>query len=241
MSGFSNKPKKLRGAFVEYGLSIPPLFVVFQFNPVQLSRNRGLSFSPPNSAQPRYSAERAESGEYGWLSLRKWHQKQTNLADIQRDQQVDIQEESISLEIRLDATDKLNEGDPIAATLGVLPQLSTLELMTYPKKESLLGAALDSLLGATETGFSFSKKENPPMVLFIWGYTRVLPVNINSMSITETEFSTILSPTRATVSVNLTVIESGEPLYEVHHAVKEVTSLLNLANIADVANVVVPG
>ncbi len=241
MSGLSNKPKKLRGAFVEYGLSIPPLFVVFQFNPVQLSRNRSLSFSPPNGAQHKYSQDLAESGNYGWLSLRKWHQDQSNLAHIQRDQQVDIQEESISLEIRLDATDKLNEGDPIAATLGVLPQLSTLELMTYPKKESLLGAALDSLLGATGKGFSFSKKENPPMVLFIWGYTRVLPVNINSMSITETEFSTILSPTRATVSVNLTVIESGEPLYKVYKGIKEVTSLLNLANITDVAHVVVPG
>src|SRR6266851_9690294 len=53
--GFPNKPKILRGAFVEYGLSIPPLFVVFQFNPVQLTRNRSLSFSPPNSAQQDYN------------------------------------------------------------------------------------------------------------------------------------------------------------------------------------------
>jgi hypothetical protein len=29
-SGLPYKPKILRGAFVEYGLSIPPLFVVFQ-------------------------------------------------------------------------------------------------------------------------------------------------------------------------------------------------------------------
>ena len=35
--GFKNKPKILRGAFVEFGLSIPPLFVVFQFNPVHLT------------------------------------------------------------------------------------------------------------------------------------------------------------------------------------------------------------
>lgn len=33
--GFKNKPKILSGAFVEYGLSIPPLIVVFQFNPAQ--------------------------------------------------------------------------------------------------------------------------------------------------------------------------------------------------------------
>jgi hypothetical protein len=239
-SGYSNKPKKLRGAFVEYGLSIPPLFVVFQFNPLQLSRNRSLSFSPPNSAQQAYSQEQAAAGSYGWLSLRKWHQDKNNLNEIRDEQQVDVQEESINLEIRLDATDKMNEGDPIASTLGILPQLATLELMMHPKEEGLLGAALGSLLGSSG-GFSFTRKPNPPMVMFIWGYTRVLPVNINSMSITETEFSTILSPTRATVSVNLTVIESGEPLYKVSKVAKEVASLLNLANIADVVNVVVPG
>ncbi|HZF20332.1 MAG TPA: hypothetical protein VE008_11570 [Burkholderiales bacterium] len=237
MSGYTNKPKKLRGAFVEYGLSIPPLFVVFQFNPLQLSRSRNLSFSPPSGQCGQGSSGSGSKGR----TMRQWHQQQDDLTDIRDQQQVDVQEETINLEIRLDATDKMNEGDPIASTLGVLPQLSTLELIMHPKEEGLLGAALDSLLGTTAKGFNFTKKPNPPMVLFIWGYTRVLPVNINSMSITETEFSTILSPTRATVSVNLTVIESGEPLYKVHKGVKEVTSLLNLANIADVANVVVPG
>ena len=38
--GLRNQPKVLRGAFVEYGLSLPPLVVVFQFNPLQLSRSR---------------------------------------------------------------------------------------------------------------------------------------------------------------------------------------------------------
>ena len=31
--GFTNQPKILRGAFVEFGLSVPPLFVVFQIPP----------------------------------------------------------------------------------------------------------------------------------------------------------------------------------------------------------------
>ena len=39
--------------------------------------------------------------------------------------------------------------------------------------------------------------EKPPMILFIWGRKRVLPVNIDSMSITETEFSADLHPIRA--------------------------------------------
>ncbi len=223
-NGFTNQPKILRGAFVEYGLSIPPLFVVFQFNPVQLSRSRSQYFSVP-----------------GWREdLRSLHKRHDNLTDIREAQQVRIQEESINFEIRLDATDKLNEGDAITGEFGVAPQLTTLELMTHPKDESLLGAALGSLLGGSD-GFSFTQSEKPPMVLFIWGPKRVLPVNINSLNITETEFSTTLDPIRATIAVNLTVIEGKNPLYTYSKIWKEVTSALNLANIADIANVVIPG
>jgi len=50
--GFPNKPKILRGAFVEFGLSLPPLVVVFQFNPLQLTRNRSLTFAVPNPPPP---------------------------------------------------------------------------------------------------------------------------------------------------------------------------------------------
>lgn len=51
MSGFPNKPKILRGAFIEAGISKPPLFVVFQFNPEQLTRSHSLTFSPQNRTQ----------------------------------------------------------------------------------------------------------------------------------------------------------------------------------------------
>ena len=79
------------------------------------------------------------------------------------------------------------------------------------------------------------------MILFIWGRKRVLPVNINSMNVTETEFSTDLNPIRATVSVGLTVIEGSNIPYIYSKAMKEVMSVLNLANITDIANVIIPG
>ncbi len=79
------------------------------------------------------------------------------------------------------------------------------------------------------------------MILFIWGRKRVLPVNINSMNITETEFSTDLNPIRATVSVSLTVIEGPNIPYTYSKAMKEAMSVLNLANITDIADVVIPG
>ncbi|MDH3974186.1 MAG: hypothetical protein OEV42_07890 [Deltaproteobacteria bacterium] len=260
--GFKNKPKILRGAFVEYGLSIPPLFVVFQFNPVELSRNRSLNFNIPRAAPSPPPSGSAEGGggnailqaiqrsmASGQTSLREFHHRDFKDADgnniddliaIRDQQQVTVQEESISFEIRLDATDKLNEGDIITEQFGIAPQLSTLELMVHPKSESLLGAALDSLLGSPG-GFSFTGAAKPPMILFIWGRKKVLPVNINSLNITETEFSTDLNPIRATASVSLTVIEGKNIPYTYSKAMKEVMSVLNLANITDIADVVIPG
>ena len=250
------RPKTLRGAFVEYGISIPPLLVVFQFNPEELTRRRSLRFSTPGEqviCEPP-AGETEESRERRVVrrqtSLREFHNQDFKDADgknvedllaIQERQQVSVQEEAISFDIRLDASDDLADGDALAVALGIAPRLATLELMTHPKGDSLLGAAVDALLGLDESGFSFTKKPNPPLVLFIWGLANVLPVNIDSLSITETEFSRWLMPTRATVSVSLTVIEGKSIPYMYSKAVKEVSSLLNLANITEVANVVVPG
>jgi hypothetical protein len=239
-----NTPKILRGAFVEYGLSLPPLFVVFQYNPIELTRNRSLSFAPPNDA-PACASESgsqrsATQAQREPRTLREFHRQQDDLDEIQKLQKVTVEEETLSFDIRLDATDDLEEGNVIAGTFGIMPQLSTLELMVHPKEDSLLGAALGALLGSPG-GFSFTKRENPPLILFISGIKRVLPVNINSMNIKETEFSTMLDPIRATVSVNLTVIEGKNPFFTYSKIAKEVSSVLNLANIADIANVVVPG
>src|SRR5262245_61250997 len=112
-SGFRNQPKVLRGAFVGHGLSFPPLIVPFQFNTLQLSRRRSQSFSVPASVQ--------EPGE--GLTLRDIHQGCEDLTKLRDAQQVTVQPESLSFEIRLDATDKINEGDPITEQLGIAPQL----------------------------------------------------------------------------------------------------------------------
>jgi hypothetical protein len=239
--GFPNKPKILRGAFVEFGLSLPPLFVVFQFNPVQLTRNRSLTFAVPNPPTPAPSAgQTAPAPAATPRTLRQFHGQFSDLSALQEQQLVTVQEQTIGFDIRLDATDKLNEGDTISEQFGIAPQISTLELMVYPKEESLLGAAVNALLGKPK-GFSFTQGANPPLILFIFGRKRVLPVNINSMNITETEFSTDLNPIRATVAVSLTVIEGQSVPYLYSKAMTEAMSVLNLVNIANVANVVVPG
>ncbi|MGH3901049.1 MAG: hypothetical protein ACRDTA_22945 [Pseudonocardiaceae bacterium] len=238
--GFPNKPKILRGAFVEFGLSLPPLVVVFPFNPLELTRNRSLTYSVPAALPPPAAVGGQPPPVVVPRTLREIHGRGSDLLDLTKEQLVTVQEQTIGFDIRLDATDKLNEGDAITEQFGIAPQIATLELMVLPKSESLLGAVADALLGKPK-GFSFTGRSNPPLVLFIFGRKRVLPVNINSMNITETEFSTDLNPIRATVAVSLTVIEGKNVPYLYSKAMMEAMSVVNLANITDIANVVVPG
>jgi hypothetical protein len=239
MNGFPSRPKVLRGAFVEYGLSLPPLAVVFQFNPDQLQRSRSLGFQAPNEVLvvPQLTEDGETTRRERPQELRKWHSEQSDLEAIRTQQIVSVQEETLSFELRLDATDALDAGDQIAARFGIGPTLSTLELMTYPKGTGVLSQALDAVLG-TKKGYQFSPPENPPLVLFLWGTQRVLPVNIESITITETEFDWLLNPIRATVAVSLTVIEGRNPVFRFTQGAREVMSVINAAQV--VTDLVIP-
>ena len=174
--GFSNKPKILRGAFVEYGLSIPPLFVVFQLNPEQLNRSRHLTFSLPTAENSMLATNNPVANSSPTTpratvtpttqSLSDFHRRESDLGKIQRGQHVTIDEETVDFELLLDATDKMNEGDAIAQQFGITPQLSTLELMTHPKNDTPFGAIADLIGKATGTQLA-QRQPNPPMTLFI--------------------------------------------------------------------------
>jgi hypothetical protein len=233
---FSNRPKILRGAFVEFGISLPPLIVVFQFNPATISRTRSAWVHPTDTSATQKEAQNADFiGQIrsGGAS---------SLIDFRNGQSITVEPETFSFDIRLDATDKLDQGDTITEQFGIAPKLSTLELMMLPKSQSLLGGAVNALLGGKPKNFAFfqSDKTNPPIILFVWGRKKTIPVNITSMQIREEEFSADLNPTRATVSVSLEAIEGANLPFLYTQAMKEVMSLLNLANIAEVANTIVP-
>ena len=254
MTGVEHKPKILRGAFVEFGhrsgrtavagggnINLPPLVVVFQFNPMQLTRNRQLSFDVPHPPPPRRNRDAtAAVADTHPKTLRQYHNRFTDLAKLQKEQLVTVQEQTIGFEMRLDATAGLDQNDAITRQFGIAPQLATLELMAYPKQQSVLTGAPAGMRG-TKPGHSFTRGQNPPLVLFIFGRKRVLPVNINSLNITETDFSPDLNPIRATAAINLTVIEGKNAPHTYSQATTEMMSLLNLANIGDVADIVVPG
>jgi hypothetical protein len=231
-SGFSNQAKILRGAFVEFGISLPPLIVVFQFNPLTITRTRTASVD-----QQETPGKNRVSNE----DLIKQVCADKLFKEVRNNQILKVSPQTLGFDIRLDATDKLNDGDTITQQFGIAPQLSTLELMMLPKSQSLLGGAVAALLGGSTKSFSFADDaKNPPVTLFIWGRKKVMPVNITNMTIKEEEFSVDLNPIRATVTVALEVIEGPNAPYLYTKALTEVMSLLNLANIGDIANTIVP-
>lgn len=233
--GLSNQPKILRGAFVEFGISLPPLIVVFQFNPLTITRTRTATVTPP--------ATPAGQGARNLDFIKQVRNCPKSLVEARpAGTIIEVKEETLSFDIRLDATDKLNDGDTITEQFGIAPQLSTLELMMLPKGQSLLGEAVSALIGSAKKAFTFvDSARNPPAILFVWGRKKVMPVNITNMTIKEEEFSADLNPVRATVTVSLQVIEGPNAPFLYTKALKEVMSLLNLANIGDIANTVVPG
>ncbi len=147
--------------------------------------------------------------------------------------------ETYNFMLRVDATDQLAAANPIAAASGVLPTLSALELLMVPQGSLTLD--LFNLSGDKKP--HQHPPERLPTVLFVWGPFRILPVNITSLSIVETQYDMLLNPIRAEVTVNVQVLtpsqldkdaEFARGAYAYSQGVKEVMAALNLANAAQI-------
>lgn len=219
MSDFILRPNVLRGAFIEYGLSLPPLLFAFQFNPETLSRSRTASWT---SSGADGSGNGCREGSEG--------QQRACLSQVQ------VSEESISLSLMLDATDDLNDAAGVAGQFGIGPQLSVLELMIYPKTDQLFGFPIGNLIGGDDQ-FGAAQAKTIPVLLFVWGRKRVMPVVMTSLQITEQEYFPDLNPKRAQIAVQLKVLEGFNPPYLYSHGWRTALAAMNLAKIGDFANV----
>ncbi len=204
----------LKGAFLNFGtglLGALPNIVVFQFNPTQVTRTPSLGQPPP------------PTDESGTTDAK---------------QQPTLPGETMSFSLRVDASDQLAQGNPLTAINGILPTLCALELLMVPAGSMLINLAA-ALGGSSPQPYQFPPAKLPT-VLFFWGMFRILPVAITSLSITETEYDTLLNPIRADISINLQVLipqqTQGDTLatgaYNYSQGVKEVMAALNLANAA---------
>jgi hypothetical protein len=211
-SGFPNQPRLLKGAFVDSNLlAFPPLMVPFQFNPDRLTRRRIVRVETPRSR--RGQEESTPVGE----SMGEAQTTSTN-------------PETISMDIRLDATDALDSGDPIAGEFGVLPALSALEMMTMPRSESILGG----LLGLS-ADFGFGDRLTTPVLIFVWGRQRIYPVRLTDLNIQEVEYNPNLNPTRVIAGVSMQVLGGTNPFYVFTQVQRELLAGLSLLNAPDLS------
>ena len=219
MSGFLT-----RGALIEYGSDFMgpiPNVVIFQFNPESLTRTVQV---PPRPA----SGTTRETTQAGEPAI-----------------------ERITLTARFSAADELGDNKVLARLFGVGTRLAALEKMVHPANRLLaaVGAALGAVTGA---GGGDARQPIPrekyPRILFIWGVYRVLPVVLESMSITEQQYDFALNPVLAEVAITMSVnagdacsdddVAKGALTYS--NMAKDAQAMANLANTAQQAIELIP-
>ena len=206
MTSFPNSPRLQKGAII--GLDpFNPLasVIVFQYNPDTMTRTITAQTTGGN-------ADRGEA-----LRLKGPPQ------------------ETIKLDVEIDATEQLERGDGIAGSMGVYPALASLEMLLYPKSALVIANEVLLNIGVIEV-----IPPEAPLTLFIWGVNRILPVRLTELSITEEAYDPNLNPIRAKVSLSLRVLNYhdlgllsvGGTLFMAHQIAKEV-----MATIGSVGNI----
>jgi hypothetical protein len=111
--------------------------------------------------------------------------------------------ETLKLEAEIDATDALEfpDSNPLAGRHGIQPELAVLESLVNPQSARLVSNNAMANSGTLEIAPMES-----PLPLFVWGASRIVPVKVTELSITEEAFDAALNPIRAKVSLGLQVL-----------------------------------
>ncbi len=206
MSAFPGSPRVLKGAIV----AVDPLsgrltVIVFQYNPETLTR----------SLSPQAAGTSATGSKSEALRLQGPPQ------------------ESIRMEIELDAADQLDKGDPITTNLGLHPTLASLEILLYPFSGLVIANQILAAIGVLEV-----IPPEAPLTLLVWGPKRIVPIRIQDLSITEEAFDPQLNPIRARVGLNARVLtyddlgldSVGGGIFMAHQIIKETMAIIGTAN-----------
>lgn len=250
-NGYTRSPKLLKGAFIQFSapMLVPiPNVILFQYNPETMSRQ--LTPWAPAEHQITYNddgtvKEDRLSGE-----------------EINQLAQPFNPQETITLALELDAADALEDpaSHPVAVVAGVADRIAALEMLCYPPGPGAIGGLLNVSVSVSigAGGISASvgtadavPRTAVPIVLFFWGPGRVVPVRIATFSIEEQQYSPLLYPLRAKVSVSLKVLDENQLLniagdtsnsatvklakacYKFTQAQKEALATANLINTAE--------
>ena len=193
----------VRGAFIAYEPSGYPdkkRVIPFRFNPELLSRSLNLQTGSSGGGVEGASAPTSGGGEG------------ENAAEP--GSATGGVTESFSVTIRLDFADRDNSVSRLDEEFGVAPEIAAIEDLLYPA---------ESESDAPSDGSEPVRAAAPrPVVLFVWGRKRVVPVQIKSLKIDESVFNNHLNPVRAEIEASLEVLSSAEAL--AHEGVKAATA-----------------
>jgi hypothetical protein len=213
MTGFPGSPHTARGGLIGIDPENPVASVViFQYNPDEMTRTlqARAAIGAGMSAGARDEALRLTGAPI----------------------------ENITLAVEIDASDQLESGDAVTTTVGIYPQLSSLEMLLYPKSALVIANTALALAGTIELVPALA-----PLTLLVWGVKRVLPVRLTQFSIVEQAYDQGLNPIRARVSLGLRVLSYSDlpltnPGYHVYLAnqiTKEALATLGSASAAATA------
>ena len=161
-------------------------FIPFRFNPETLSRSLSIEQSTSGGDQAgggdsNDSAEQGSDADSGSLK------------------------ETFNVLLRFDLAEREEQNrssENPNLQYGVFPEISALEDLVYP---------VEGVTSQPSDGSEPVKARGQrPLVLFIWGEKRVVPVKITGMAINETLFNAKLYPIRAEIDVSLEVLGAAE-------------------------------
>jgi hypothetical protein len=181
-TGLRRSPKFEKGALVQLVkdlVGVVPNVIAFQYNPEKLSH----TLTPWNP----FEVDQTQRG-----------------AKAPTVQPFDPKE-SFTLTLEIDATNELEDDNAVAKRVGIADRLAALKKLTQPS-QGLIGDLVASARALTGKAASQAFRPTVPVVLFVWGPGRILPVRVTSFSVEETLFSPSLHPLQATVTLGLEVL-----------------------------------
>jgi hypothetical protein len=181
-TGLRRSPKFQKGAFVQLVedlVGVTPNVIPFQYNPEKLSH----ALTPWNP----FEVDQTQRG-----------------AQAPNVQPFDPKE-SFDLTLEIDATDDLEDDKAIAKEVGIADRLAALTKLTLPS-EGVIGDLVADFSTLRGNAAAQAVRPTVPVVLFVWGAGRILPVRVKSFSVEETLFSPTLRPIQARVMVGLEVL-----------------------------------
>jgi Contractile injection system tube protein len=181
-TGLQRSPKFEKGALVQLvkGLTgVVPNVIPFQYNPEKLSHTLTL-WNPSEVDQTKRGAQAP--------TVQPFNPK-----------------ESFDLTLEIDATNDLEDNNSVAKLVGIADRLAALTKLTLPS-EGLVSDLNRSITATIGRADKQAVRLTVPVVLFVWGPGRILPVRVTSFSVEETLFSPSLHPIQATVTLGLEVL-----------------------------------